>query len=528
MVHAVVHDGDGREVTAGDAPLVVDNDETHTRTRSGSGDDAVAGAPGRPEAERRLPAPLQYRDPDRYEIVAEHGRGGLGRVFRARDKELGRDVALKELLTRGSTTELRFFREALITARLEHPGIVPIHEAGRWPDGTPFYAMKLVAGRPLKALIEDCKTLEDRLALLPNIIAVADAIAYAHDRKIIHRDLKPSNVIVGDFGETVVIDWGLAKDISAQDDLPDPIEDGPFRTAAPPDGLTVAGSILGTPAYMSPEQARGEPVDERADVYALGAIVSELASPRLTPAPAIPSELQSIIRKARAKIPGDRHSSARAFAEDLRAFVQGRHVLAHSYTRPELAFRWLQRRRTIAITVTIAVLVLLIVTTTASVQLARRNKLVQNERNSALVARRDSDLRADDLTLAQATLLLDSDPAKTLEMLRAYEGRTYRASEVAALVADAESRGVTIATFAGHNGRITAIASDDSGTVASTSTDGSLRVWTLSQSHELQTTSQVVADGVPELVDLVVRDGRAFAIATSGNRTAFLFHPRTG
>ncbi|HEV7555992.1 MAG TPA: serine/threonine-protein kinase, partial [Kofleriaceae bacterium] len=171
-----------------------------------------------PELDARLAAPLQTRDPERYEILGEHGRGGLGRVFRARDKELGRDIAVKELLERGSTSEVRFLREALITARLEHPGIVPVHEAGRWPDGTPFYAMKLVAGRPLRDLIAERNTVDERIGLLHHVIAVTDAIAYAHGKRIIHRDLKPANVIVGEFGETVVIDWGLAKDLSATEE----------------------------------------------------------------------------------------------------------------------------------------------------------------------------------------------------------------------------------------------------------------------------------------------------------------------
>ena len=253
-------------------PRSVPSPDDPTRTSTGRPDDQ--GSEPAPRADDRLPAPLQFRDPDRYQILGEHGRGGLGRVFRARDKELGRDVAVKELLHRGNTSELRFFREALITARLEHPGIVPVHEAGRWPDGTPFYAMKLVQGRPLKALIDECKTLEERLALLPHIIAVADAIAYAHDRKIIHRDLKPSNVIVGDFGETVVIDWGLAKDLSAAED--ERAEPGTDTVPAQGEGLTIAGSVLGTPAYMAPEQARAEPVDARADVYAIGVMIWDI------------------------------------------------------------------------------------------------------------------------------------------------------------------------------------------------------------------------------------------------------------
>jgi eukaryotic-like serine/threonine-protein kinase len=174
--------------------------------------------------------------PDRYEILGEHGRGGLGRVYRARDRELDRDVAIKELISRNNVSELRFLREALITARLEHPGIVPVHEAGRWADGTPFYAMKLVAGRSLRELIADRNTVDERLRLLHHVIAVADAIAYAHGRNIIHRDLKPGNVIVGDFGETIVIDWGLAKDLSAAEEpLPD---GGPLDLSASPTTMT--------------------------------------------------------------------------------------------------------------------------------------------------------------------------------------------------------------------------------------------------------------------------------------------------
>src|ERR1700681_3803895 len=224
---------------------------------------AVESVDSSTEIETRDIVGPQLRNPDRYHILGEHGRGGLGRVSRAHDRELGRDIAIKELISRGHVSELRFLREALITARLEHPGIVPVYEAGRWADGTPFYAMKLVAGRPLRALLAERGTVEERIGLLHHVIAVADAIAYAHRRHIIHRDLKPANVIVGEFGETIVIDWGLAKDLTTPESSTDG-SGGPFRTAGS-EGLTQPGSVLGTPAYMSPEQLRGEPVDPRAD-----------------------------------------------------------------------------------------------------------------------------------------------------------------------------------------------------------------------------------------------------------------------
>src|ERR1051325_11373380 len=237
-------------------------------------------------ADARTLVGMRIRDPERYQIIGEHARGGLGYVTRAHDRELGRDVAIKELISRGNISEVRFMREALITARLEHPGIVPVHEAGRWPDGTPFYAMKLVAGRPLRDLIAERTTVEHRIGLLHHVIAVADAIAYAHGRNIIHRDLKPANVIVGDFGETIVIDWGLAKDLTATDDPT--VAGSPFRTHRD-DDLTSAGSVLGTPAYMAPEQERGEHVDQRADVFAIGAMLWELcALQKVPPADAQP------------------------------------------------------------------------------------------------------------------------------------------------------------------------------------------------------------------------------------------------
>src|SRR6185503_9573426 len=158
-------------------------------------------------------------------------------------------------------------------ARLQHPAIVNLHEAGRWPSGEPFFAMKLVSGRPLSDIVADRAPLRDRLGLLPHLIAATEAVAYAHQRQIIHRDLKPSNVLVGELGETVVIDWGLAKDLTEVDEpagepSPPPPVIATAATVEPTTrhgsgsgpGLTMAGSVMGTPGYMPPEQAAGEEV----------------------------------------------------------------------------------------------------------------------------------------------------------------------------------------------------------------------------------------------------------------------------
>src|SRR4051812_2271356 len=155
------------------------------------------------------PSLLPYVPMTNYRPEREIARGGMGRIVAAEDLRLGRAVALKELIDPVAEQRGRFQREALITARLQHPGIVPVYEAGRWPSGDPFFAMKLVSGRPLDRVIAETATLADRLALLPRLAAAADAIAYAHSQRVIHRDLKPANVLIGEFGETVVIDWGL-------------------------------------------------------------------------------------------------------------------------------------------------------------------------------------------------------------------------------------------------------------------------------------------------------------------------------
>jgi WD40 repeat protein len=324
------------------------------------------------------PDPFRTVDPADFHLSADIAHGGMGRVRRARDRRLGRDVAIKELLASTPDRLERFAREVKLTARLEHPAIVTIHEAGRWPDGKPFYAMKVVNGRPLDRVIAEARTPQERLALLPRLLTVVEALAYAHGQRVIHRDLKPSNVLCGEFGETVVIDWGLAKDLAApatESLAPTTSPISPvspiFRDDTPTRSLeTQVGAVLGTPSYMPPEQAHGRRVDERADVYALGALLYHVlagAPPYAEPsaaeviaavqarppppleerAPDVPPELLAIVRRAMARDPAGRYPSAKEMADDLRSFQTGQLVGSHRYTPWQLLGRWARRHRAV-------------------------------------------------------------------------------------------------------------------------------------------------------------------------------------
>lgn len=187
----------------------------------------------------------------RYEIVEPIGRGGMGAVYRVGDRELGREVALKVLQVGGRGEAARLATEARVLARLEHPGIVPVHDAGVLPDGRPFYTMKLVRGSRLDVLAPGMATVPERLRLL---LRVADAVAFAHAHGVVHRDLTPANVMVGPFGEVLVLDWGVAR---VGRDEPD-ADAGDAAAGEPPEGATAHGTIVGTPGFMAPEQARGD------------------------------------------------------------------------------------------------------------------------------------------------------------------------------------------------------------------------------------------------------------------------------
>ncbi len=246
----------------------------------------------------RLSAMFQGPDVSgtRYEIVSVLGRGGMGVVYLARDTVLDREVALK--IVEPPSEEAN---EARILARLEHPGIVPVHDCGQLPDGRLFYAMKRVRGDRLDQWMAAAHTVTARLGVF---LRICDAVAFAHVHGVIHRDLKPENVMVGEFGEVLVLDWGLAE--------------------MPGAGCEVRGAtraIAGTLDYMAPEQARGDAaIDHRADVFALGAMLRAIADA---------APLAAIARKAQAADPADRYQDVPALAADVGRFLEGRAVDAH-------------------------------------------------------------------------------------------------------------------------------------------------------------------------------------------------------
>jgi serine/threonine protein kinase len=244
--------------------------------------------PNSPTGPSLLPDPEATKTPDAsgHVFFERIGVGGMGEVYRCGDDALQRDLAIKVLraeLLGNADAEERFLREARLTGSLQHPGIVPVHNLGKLADGRPCYTMKLVRGRTLAKLLRDEPDGPERLPRLVAVIEkVCQAVAFAHSKDIIHRDLKPSNVMVGEFGEVQVMDWGLAKQLSrAEPETPPGEATEDVETVAraeEAEGLSRAGAALGTPAYMPPEQAAGDwgIVDERADVFALGAILCEV------------------------------------------------------------------------------------------------------------------------------------------------------------------------------------------------------------------------------------------------------------
>ena len=323
-------------------------------------------------------------DGRRFRVLRPHACGGLGAVYVALDAELNREVALKQILDRHAddpVSRQRFLVEAEITGGLEHPGIVPVYGLGTYDDGRPYYAMRFVRGDSLKEAIERFhadqsltgdpgrRSLELR-KLLRRFLDVCNAVGYAHARGVLHRDIKPSNVIVGKHGETLVVDWGLAKPMGRVEPGQGPDERTLVPTSASGSAETLPGQALGTPPYMSPEQAAGnlEALGPRSDVYSLGATLyclltnkppfdgdvfevlrrvqrGEFARPRALD-PSIDPALESVCLKAMARDPDDRYTTTRAMADDVERWAADEPVTAYRDPLVRRARRWARRNRT--------------------------------------------------------------------------------------------------------------------------------------------------------------------------------------
>jgi len=356
---------------------------------------------------------------DRYRVDEEFARGGFGEILTVYDKSLQRTVALKQLsskTTEASEFRRRFLNEARITAYLEHPGVVPVYQLHEPENREPYYTMKLVRGDTLAAAIKEFHSARhtpsdhqvERARLLGAYLTVARTMAFAHNRGVIHRDLKPANIILGQYGETVVLDWGLAKR------LDDAQEAGPAGPSPEPWeqmslDVTQAGDVLGTPVYMSPEQASGAiaAMDQRCDVYAMGAILYEmltgkrpyhgsssqeviqkvigadLASPRSVSAD-IPRPLEAICLKAMAADPDDRYPSSEGLADDVERFLADQPIGAYRESAGERTSRWMRRHRTLGIAGIVSLIVVAGIAIAAALMINDQKTLAQAAETKAV------------------------------------------------------------------------------------------------------------------------------------------------
>jgi eukaryotic-like serine/threonine-protein kinase len=369
------------------------------------------------------PVALPQTGVSRYHIVRPHAKGGLGQVYVATDMELNRDVALKEIQPHRADepdSRNRFVLEAEITGGLEHPGIVPVYGLGQYADGRPYYAMRFIRGGSLREAVErfhndslaaDAHASRDFRNLLSRFIAVCNAVEYAHSRGVLHRDLKPGNIMLGKYGETLVVDWGLAR-AKGRADRPANSDE---QTLKPRSGSgsaeTLMGSAIGTPNYMSPEQAAGDldKLGPASDVYSLGATLYSLlvgqapfhkddvhtalrkvCGGNFPPPRAIqslvPKPLEAICLKAMALAPGDRYGSAAALAADLERWLADESVTAHADSLSETLWRWSRRHRALMQSAAVALVLVFAVSITALwlINGARRGEALAKRQSQTL------------------------------------------------------------------------------------------------------------------------------------------------
>ncbi|MDP7033874.1 MAG: serine/threonine-protein kinase, partial [Planctomycetota bacterium] len=318
----------------------------------------------------------------RYRNPVELDRGGAGVVFAVTDPDLERSVAIKILHGDGSEPiqekERRFLREAKITGQLEHPNIVPVYELGHSSDGKPFFAMKRIEGHSLHNHMGElgARLGTERTRLLGVFLKICDGVSFAHSKQIVHRDLKPANIMLGEYGEVWVVDWGLARYLG---------ESVGFGSSCPESTsnswrgeVTIEGTIMGTPTYMAPEQARGhtEGVDTRTDIYALGVMLYRILTGELpyegessgeviekvlggyflspserTSGLMVPRELDAVVLKAMASDPADRYATVLGLQKDIQAYLDGRTLVAATYSPGQRVLKWVRRNRKVCLAV---------------------------------------------------------------------------------------------------------------------------------------------------------------------------------
>jgi eukaryotic-like serine/threonine-protein kinase len=375
-----------------------------------------------PQATAPQALPAELLRPQKYDVGSLVARGGMGAIMNATELATGRTVAMKVVLQGSPNSALtRFVSEARITAQLEHPNIVPVHELSVDEHGRPFYTMKMVRGITLQKVIDlliDGQAGTVKKYGLPALLTIfqklCDAVAFAHSKGVIHRDLKPENVMLGDFGEVLVMDWGLAKLLHKDDSRADAGDSpDPSRLDETP-SMTLDGAIMGTPRYMSPEQARGEvaTLDPRSDIYALGAVLYHLLALRppvkgrtvmeivskvgegfcepLTaakagpsshlPAGRVPESLGAVVRKAMAFDRGQRYADVAQLQRDLAAYQNGFATGAERAGFGRQMLLALKRHKAVATSVAAALLVLALVVAAAFVRVTgEKNRATANE-----------------------------------------------------------------------------------------------------------------------------------------------------
>ncbi|MDP7033101.1 MAG: serine/threonine-protein kinase, partial [Planctomycetota bacterium] len=334
-------------------------------------------------------SPSSLQDPTRslfgLDELEPLAQGGMGQILRGVDPKLGRQVALKVILpeVRGSQRiREKFLNEARITSQLEHPGIIPVHKLGQTTDGRDYFTMKLVRGTTLEQALHELRNRKDpkavlraRPQLLRHFLKICDALALAHSRQVIHRDLKPENIMIGEFGEVLVMDWGLAKFLDETEPSPQ-AEPSTMNLPSVPTA-TLDGQVQGTPSYMSPEQVEGkiDVIDQKSDIYALGTILYEIlclerafagrkiiqifariragrfASPReRSPHLGIPHELEAVTLKAMASDPAQRYASVPQLQNDIQSYLDGRILEVARYSPLQRLRKWVAKNRTLCMT----------------------------------------------------------------------------------------------------------------------------------------------------------------------------------